>query len=270
MKKLLTTIIICCICMCLQAENASDTSTSKPANNDIDQLLEKIESSCSQLQSFQADMNYDILQSLIDSETVRTGKLYYKTLDGGVVARIHFDDLTEIDLMADDMNPAPVVFDEDFYFDGLWVIRCNAQTKTVQKWEVSKDRQNREAFRLGHGPFPLPFAIKKQDVLTYFKTELMPAKGKAAKTETHLKLTPVPDSSYAEEYRVIDIWFDNESYIPNKIRYLKQDYEENTVVWTNINTKDSIKDSIFEAPKTPSGWSEEVTKLKEAKPELSE
>lgn len=231
------------------------------AVSDPNQMLDKIENACSQLQSFQANMKYQIVQPMIDQETNRNGKLYYKVKNGGVLARINFKDLTEIDLLDDEAKPKPIIFDEDFFFDGLWVVRTNAQTKTVQRWEVSRNKEDRDSFRIGNGPFPLPFAIKKADILKYF--DILLADDKNRSTFARLKLAPKPDSEYAKDYRSIEIWFNYRTFLPAKIQYVKQDYEQNTISWSNIETTKNIDDSVFDAPKTPSDWTEEVTPLKD-------
>lgn len=225
-------------------------------------VLENIETACSKMNSFTAEMNYVVLQPLIDTQSVRTGRLDYLADDNSVLARIHFDSLTEIDLMDDEAKPEPVIFDEDYYFDGLWVVRSNSLTKTIQRWEVSQDRQNREAFRLGRGPFPLPFAIKKDDVLKYFEVESVNDKTDEDQDKVvHLKLMPQADSSYAEDYKQVELWVNTDSYLPVKIKYIKQDYEQNTVTWSDIKTNEEIDRKLFTMPKTPKDWTEEVTPL---------
>ena len=255
------TLILCCVSLAVEKDAASDSAVQK--NGSVISVLEKIEVTCAKLDSFTADMNYVVLQPLIDTKSVRTGKLFYVTDDNSVLAKIYFDSLAEIDLMDDEAEPEPLHFDESYYFDGLWVVRSNALTKTVQRWEVSEDRQNREAFRLGRGPFPLPFAIKKDDVLKYFEVESV--NDKADKSEqavtVHLKLKPQADSSYAEDYKQVDLWVSAETYLPVKIKYVKQDYEQNTVTWSNIKTGETVDKDIFEMPKTPKGWTEEITPL---------
>lgn len=242
---------------------AASTNT-RPVDAKTVELLNKIEKACMQLQSYQADMKYDIIQSLTDSQSIRTGQLYYKVDDKSILARMHFADLTEIDLMDTESLPAVTKFNEDYYFDGLWVVRTSQQTKTVQKWEVSKDRQNRDAFRIGHGPFPLPFAIKTGDVTEYFDVKLdAPPQRTKPENAISLTLTPMPGSSYAKEYKLVELWVNKDNFMPIQICYVKQDYEENTVTWTNIKTNEKIENSMFTMPSTPAGWTEEIKKLEE-------
>ncbi len=251
----------------ISARAESETSCcTVPAVEDekVASLLADMEKACSELKSFEAKMKYDVLQPLVDTQRIRTGKLYYQVKGEIVYARIHFDDLLELDLMEEDSTPKPVKFDEDYYFDGLWVHRTNAQTKTLESWEVATKRQVRESFRLGQGPFPLPFAITKSDVQEYF-TVAKPVEEAAGelKDTIHLELTPKPDTKYAEEYLKIELWIKSESYLPVQIRYEEKDYNQTTVLWTEIETGKEINDSNFKTPKKPMGWTKTVHPFEE-------
>ena len=241
-----------------------------PAGGNMDcrvgALLTEIEKASSELKSFQAEMKYDVFQPLVDSQRIRTGKLYYQVMDEIVYARIHFDDLLELDLMDDEENPKPVKFDEDYYFDGLWVHRMNAQTKTVERWEVARTRQARESFRLGQGPFPLPFAITKADLQEFFTVEIVKPESEETvqlNNTIHLKLTPKPDTKYAKEYMMIEIWVQSDSYLPVKFSYQEKDYNQTSVLWSDIQTGKTIDEDKFKTPKKPRGWTETVHPFEE-------
>ena len=245
-----------------RVEAASSCCTVPTAEEDkVSMLLTDIEKACSELKSFEAAMKYDVLQPLVDSQRIRTGKLYYQVKDEIVYARIHFDDILEIDLMEEENTPKPMKFDEDYYFDGLWVHRTNTQTKTVERWEVAVKRQARQSFRLGQGPFPLPFAITKADVQEFFTVEMVvPEEDGTAQLKEciNLKLTPKPGTKYAEEYQIIELWVRTGSFLPVQIRYQEKDYNQTTVLWTEIQTGKEIDSSNFNMPKKPFGWTETV------------
>lgn len=233
------------------------------AEGSLGKLLDRIEQAGGNLKSFEATMRYEQLQQLIDTQAIRNGKLYYRTDKKSVQARIHFSDYLQQDLEEDEQGKV-VKFDEDYVFDGLWVTRRNAQTKTIQRWEVSKKQRNAEAFRLGKGPFPLPFAIRKKDVLEHFDASVVepdPNAVAALKDTSHLKLIPKKESSYAEDYIQLDLWVDQKTAIPRRISYEKEDYEITTVTWTDIKLDKKIKDKVFHLKKLGKGWTEEVTLL---------
>ena len=232
---------------------------------EINNLLDRLEEAGDKLKSFQGRMRYELLQQIIDTQTVRNGKIYYRRGDGMVRARIHFADYLQQDL-EDDEKAKVVKFDEDYVFDGLWVTRRNAQTKTIQSWEVSKKQRDTEAFRLGKGPFPLPFTIKKKDVLEHFEVTLVESDPKVPTIDQqadHLRLIPKKQSSYAEDYIAMDLWIDIKTSLPSRISFEKDDYEVSTVTWSRIEIDKKIKDKVFQLKKAGKDWSVEEVPLEE-------
>ena len=233
-----------------------------PISKQLNTLLDRVEKAGVKLKSFQADMLFQQEQVLVETLTTRRGKLHYRVDNDSVRARIGFRDFQQ--QILDDEKPAPIVkFDEDYAFDGMWVTHRNARTKSIQKWELSRKPRDKEAFRLGKGPFPLPFAIKKKDVIDHFDAKILkPDPNDPAQTE-HLKLIPKKDSSYAEEYIQMDLWISKNNALPVRISYEKDDYEITTVNWTDIKIDKTVRDKVFKLKPGGRGWSEEIHLLEE-------
>jgi outer membrane lipoprotein-sorting protein len=251
------------------ADCGSQEKTAQPpkAINELEQLLDNIEQSGSKLQSFQADMLYAQLDPLRDTLVKRGGELYYRTGTDktAVMFRIHFDDYLQQDL-TDPASARPVKYDEDYVFDGMWVTRRNTHTKTIQKWEVSRTANDKEMFRLGKGPFPLPFAIKKKDIKENFDVKLPgpdPNEPADPANTHHLQLLPRAQSSYAKDYLQMNLWIDQKTSIPVQISYQNIDYEVTTVTWTKIKTDKQIKDKVFELETPGNDWDVDIKPLQE-------
>ncbi len=228
----------------------------------LNKLLDKVEKASVKLKSFEANMTYKQIQPLIETMVKRNGRLYYQVKGNTVQARIHFADFLQQDM--DDEEPArPVKFDEDYVFDGMWVTRINARTKTIQKWQVARKKSNRNAFRLGKGPFPLPFALKKADMIKEFAITQMRADPNDPDNSLHLMLKPRPKSSYAKDYVQLDLWLSKKLFVPVQIRFEKggDNCEINTVSWDDIKIDKKISPKIFTVPQPPRGWSVEETPL---------
>ena len=235
----------------------------KPITAELNILLDRIERAGAKLKSFQAEMIFKQEQLLMDTVTIRNGKLYYQTNNKTVRARIHFSDFLQRDL-EDPATAKRVKFNEDYAFDGMWVRRRNERTKSRQWWEVSKKSHNKEAFRLGKGPFPLPFAIRKQDVLEHFEVNIIESDPNDPKETTHLELKPKKKSTYAEEYVRMDLWVSRKTDLPTQISYEKDDFEITTVTWSKPVIDKKIKDSVFSLPPVGAGWPKpEIHRLKE-------
>jgi outer membrane lipoprotein-sorting protein len=270
MKEKTLAILMCLLIaevVLAQADCGSQEKPVQPAKavGEVELLLDNIEQSGSKLQSFQADMLYVQLDPLRDTLVKRGGELYYRTDKEAVRFRIHFDDYLQQDL--EDSAPAkPVKYDEDYVFDGMWVTRRNTHTKTVQKWEVSKTANDKEMFRLGKGPFPLPFAIKKKDIKENFDVKLPgpdPNEPAGPANTHHLQLIPKAQSSYAKDYLQMNLWIDQKTSIPVQISYENIDYEVTTVTWTKIKTDKEIKNKVFELEAPGNDWDVDIKPLQE-------
>ncbi len=237
-------------------------NTDKPISDQLNRLLDKIEQAGAKLQSFQADMTFKQKDLLHESLTLRNGNLYYRVDKDTVRFRIHFKDLQQ-QYLEEETVAKPVKFDEDYAFDGLWVTRRNGHTRQIQMWEVSKQHSDKETFRLGKGPFPLPFAIKKKDVLEHFEIELVAPDPNDPASTDHLKLLPKKKSPYAEEYVQMNLWISNADALPVQVSYEKDNYEITTVRWSKIEIDKKIKDEIFKLKPAGKGWSVEKNPLEE-------
>jgi hypothetical protein len=231
-----------------------------PITAEIDQLLDQVEQHGATLKSYQADMFFRQEQRLLDVAKVRHGSLLYQIDNDRVRFRIHFADLQAQDL--EDTEPAPVVtFDEDYAFDGLWFTIRNARLKNIQKQEVCKTPAKKEEFRLGRGPFPLPFSIQKADVLKDFDVSLIPPDSNAPADVAHLMLKPKKDSSFAEQYVNLEMWISKQSFVPVQMRFEKEDAEITSIVWSSIVLDQPIDAKKFEPGPAGDDWTVETTPL---------
>lgn len=229
---------------------------------EVDKLLEQIEEAGGKLESFEAEMLFTQEQLLVDAIDNQKGKLYYQRgKDKKVRFLIHFSEYQQIDL--DDEKPGPWVEADDRYaFDGGWLTRLNARTKMMQRWEVARKGEGDEMFRLGKGPFPLPFAIKKADVLKEFDATLAAPDKKDPAGTAHLLLKPKKDSSYTEKYLLLELWVSKENGTAEQIRYETTDSEIHTVRWSKIKLDKKISDKTFKLKVPGKDWTVEETPLK--------
>lgn len=226
----------------------------------VDMLLGKIEAAGGKMKSFQGEMLFTVEQLMADAIDHQRGKLYYRRGDKTPRFLIHFDEHQQINL--DDDEPEPWVKADDTYaFDGLWLTRKNARTKMIQRWEVAREGQDQEMFRLGKGPFPLPFAIKKADVLKEFEATLAAADPNDPAGTAHLVLIPKKDSSYAEKYIKLELWVAQETATTEQIRYETTDSEIHTVRWSKIELDKDISSKMFELKSPGRDWTVEEVPL---------
>ena len=237
-----------------------------------EKLLDDMERAGARLKSYQADMVLRQEQVLMDALEIRRGELYYQVGKDEVQFRVHFGSLQEIDTAeseAEQRKVKPIRYDEDFSFDGQWLVRRDARTKTIERWQVAKEKQGAEAFRLGRGAllFPLPFALKKVDVLREFEATLLPSDPNdpaQVKTE-HLLLTPKKGGAFAGEYRKLELWLSRENTVPVRMRFETDDHEVTTIWWSNVVTDKAIKAEQFELAPAGEDWTVREKLLREEK-----
>ncbi|MBI9016744.1 MAG: hypothetical protein JEZ07_05720 [Phycisphaerae bacterium] len=278
MKKLLVLIVVFGFAgVSWATEEAGQTEKiekkveiSKEAND----LLDKVELAAGKLKTYQAKMKYTMAQPELEIVTTQNGSIFYKVEKDAILARMNFDDMLQQDVDELEDDPAdwakPVKFNDDYVFDGMWLTRRNDRTKMIQKWQVAKDKKDRDAFRIGKGPFPLPFSIKKDDLIKYFGIKIIVDKkleAKELKNTVHIELIPLKESVYAKEYVKLELWMDVKNYLPVQIRYEKggDRCEITTVLWTDIKIDDKkgIAADIFIIDENiGAGWQKEVTPMK--------
>ena len=230
----------------------------------LDKLLDQIEQRSNKLTSYQAEMLFEQRNLIIETVTIRHGQTYYQADEKKVQFLIHFEDWLQKDLGDPDDNPQPNKYDEDIAFDGMWLTRLNAHAKSCEKREISKTPHNKEAFRLGRGDIPLPFAIQKKDILKEFDIKLIPPDPKKPtnfkEPVDHLFLKPKKESSFAEKYLSLELWISQKTVLPLQIRYHADDEEVTTVSWSKVKADGKINPKTFELT-PPAGWDVDIIPL---------
>jgi len=232
---------------------------------ELEKLLAKVEQRGKSLKSFQGKMLYEQNQPLTDTLTVRRGDMYYQVDAKTVRFRIHFADYLQA-YLEDEVRPKPVKFNEDFAFDGMWVTRRNERTKSIQRRQVAKTARHKEDFRLGKGPFPLPFALRRDDIVKEFDIQLMKPdpKDKTFKDADHLLLKPKPKSSFEEKYVKLELWLAKKDTVPVRMRYEVDNAETTTVTWSKIKIDKKISAKTFDLKPGGGDWDVEEIPLQEA------
>ncbi len=244
-------------------KSAADPNSFRiPDDTPLPEILTIIENAGNNLTSYQAEMDYRQEQFLTDTLILRDGRIYYLAQDHTVLARIYFSNYLQADI-EDESKGQRIVFDEDYVFDGKWLHHRYARTKTLTSWEISRKAYNKETFRLGKGPFPLPFAIRKEDVSKNFEVRIREPQKSDPNNTVHLIFTPRKDSSFAEEYKNLELWIAKQNAMPVKIMYENVDYEITIVQWDEIILNRPIDKSVFVLKPAGPDWTREVHSLKE-------
>jgi len=93
-----------------------------------------------------------------------------------------------------------------YLFDGRILLIADEVPKTRSKRELVKPGEKIDPFKLGEGPFPLPFGQKKADLLAEFEVTLLPAQPDDPADTDHLLFKPQPQTSLAPRYQKIELF----------------------------------------------------------------
>jgi hypothetical protein len=142
--------------------------------------------------------------------------------------------------------------DEKYLFDGVWYVEVKPEGKSVFKKQVRRASDPVDPFRLGEGPFPVPFGQRKDDILREFEVTLAPPAKNDPENTDHLRLKPLEHSRFVDLYRYIDFWIAREgpeSGLPIQVRTEKLD---------GTGKPDTIITIAFSKPRLNAGLSASV------------
>ena len=197
-----------------------------------------------------------------NESTTKTGELWYTKAKPVAKFLIRFDEKRE-GTRADKL-------DERYLFDGQWYVRLDSRTKIVERRELRKANDPGDPYKLGRGPFPVPFGQKKADIVREFDVTLVPpGKGDPADTD-HLKLVPRVGTQIADTYRQLDFWIAREGPLDGfplkvlaaKLKGTGQLDSYITTEFTGAQLNTGLKAELFEI-KTPTGYHEDMERLED-------
>ena len=212
--------------------------TSQPVYNpQIIAILDKLEKAGSEIKNLQAKVKHELYQMIPDDRQTKLGVIRYKAASDGKNAKfmISFDTLIHDNLKLKRR--------EWFCFDGHWLREIRSQTKTVIDREIIAPDEKIDPFKLGQGPFPLPFGQKKQEILDNF-TVILAAKAKNdPKHTSHLILIPKAKSKFKKKYKKIEFWIDKTLNLPVKVSAFDRHSNQITAWFSDIKINKGLTDS---------------------------
>jgi hypothetical protein len=242
--------------------NTPETTAPPAAHADplVDRILSRLEAR--RITDLVADLSWHqhyVTDDPKDAMTKR-GRIWYQREEPSARFMIH--------LTRKVVGGRADALDEKHLFDGCWYIKVDAQERHVTRNEIRKPDERRDPFKLGEGPFPLPFGQRKADILREFDvTRIEPAAGDPPDTD-HLKLVPRADTSTAQTYKFVHFWIareGEEAGLPVQVQAGKRDGTGRldtiiTVTFKDARLNEAFSASVFRLD-TPRGYQETVEPL---------
>ncbi len=243
------------------ALSAADQPASKPTTTttaphtsgdpEVDRILEQLEERGEDVHALACELRTDFLDVIAEDEQSKVGKLWFRrdkpnpkfkvvyerSLWGGVVNEDH----------------------HEYYFDGRWLIEKHDKSKTYIEREIVREGERIDPFRIGKGPFPLPFGQKKADILEHFRVTKVRRSPKDPRNTVHLKLIPREHSvKMSRKYAEVHFYIDKKLLLPVRVvahqrRPGSKEVDEIiTVTFTDMKVNAKVSDSVLQIEK-PSG-----------------
>ena len=224
----------------------------------VDIILQQLSQKTKQLKSYQAQVEYKVIQPDFNSTTLRKGVLYYSKSDRKSKLRADFKTLKQ-----DDEKEQK--YREEFIFDGVWLTRINYQIKQVSMHQMAELNKPVDAFVLASRNLPIVGFARIEDLKKQFHIKLVEQDGEQAE-DIHLNLKVKSDSIYKYDYVSIDFWIDKKLGLPTKVVAVSTEPEPPFGVITEIKflkpkVNKKMDKKVFDF-KIPKGFGKEIIPLK--------
>ena len=177
---------------------------------EVEAVLDRLERADAELMDLRAKVRYSVLQLVKankdDPEDVQhyIGAIKFLKQPEPTQFFIHFEKRIVDNKWVNNAK-------QWFIFDGEWLTTAKENGKTVEREQIVQPGEKSEFYKLGKGPFPLPFGQTKDDVLEHFYVQLVPPSKDDPKSTDHLICTTKPDSSLAKQFKQIDLFVSNDA-----------------------------------------------------------
>ena len=128
----------------------------------VDRILDRLEEKGQAIKGLGCKLTYKyVTVEPVEDAQVKEGELLFAVDEPNSKFLIHFTKMLAEGVAIDRQ--------EYFLFDGEWLIERNDKARTVIKRQIVRPGEKVDPFKLGKGPFPLPFGQKREDILRNFK-----------------------------------------------------------------------------------------------------
>lgn len=236
----------------LSAENPP-AATQPALDPQVDRILTRLETR--EVHDLRARVSWKLKYVLdLDEDAVtKQGRIWYQQQKPVPKFLVHFDRK----ITANRLHK----LDERHMFDGRWYVELNSETKTLVRREIRRAGDPANPYKLGEGPFPVPFGQKKADILKEFSVALVPPAPDDPPETDHLRLVPRPGSQTGRDYQAVDVWIARGGRfhgLPVKVHTAKKDGTGKvnsylTITFDEIRLNEGFSGGVFEL-RAPPGY----------------
>jgi len=198
------------------SQPASAPVASAPAAVDpeVERILDRLERRGAEIRDIETDLTFVKTDPVLEDTQKFTGTLLFRQDTPNPRFLIRFDRFEQEGVVRDKR--------EWHAFDGTWYTEARESTRTIVRRQIVRPGEAVEVFRLGQGPFPLPFGQKKAEILAHFRVRILPAAPDDPPDTVHLECTPIPGTQMAEKYGTVHFLIDRRLDLPVRVRTVEK------------------------------------------------
>jgi outer membrane lipoprotein-sorting protein len=228
----------------------------------VDRILDRLEEKGQAIKGLGCKLTYKyVTVEPVEDAQVKEGELLFAVGEPNSKFLIHFTSMIA--------EGVAIERHEYFLFDGEWLIERNDKARTVIRRQIVRTGEKVDPFKLGKGPFPLPFGQKREDILRNFKVTAEKFEVGDPRNSEHLHCVPLPNTELATKYSRVEIYIDKDLELPTRIVTERlMDGNRIEVDFKGVDTKEAPAMSRFQVD-VPAGFEvteEPLPDLKEERP----
>ncbi|MGD0785026.1 MAG: hypothetical protein ABR969_04360 [Sedimentisphaerales bacterium] len=200
-----------------------------PVSKEVIRTIEKLNSAVGKLKQLTAQIEYTHAQPLFETQTIRTGRVFYVKDTNFTALRINF--LTIKQDVSEKQN-----YREDYIFDGRKITKIDYQGKSATTEQIAKDKPI-EPFELVQDYFPIIGLAKPNEMTEQFNITV---------SKNTMRLIPKENSKFFKTYKQIDIVINPANSLPFEFTAQTSDNETITIKLTQIDISKATEKTIFD------------------------
>lgn len=272
---LLWTVSTCWASECTKAcEYPKSSDTKQPVEektNAVDTVLKQLNKKTAELKSYQAQIEYNFIQPLLESEKLQKGVFYYAKFGKESKLRLNFQTRKIEDEAEEKYVEEYIVLDgacltyPGHQFKGTWAVLIDYEIEAVKYIQLAEPKEPNKpvnVFELASRNFPMVGFTKIEDMKKQFEVTLVEQKKSEPEDFIQVHLKVKPNSVYKHDYISIDFWIDKKLGLPAKIVAVTTEEDIYQIKFLKLKVNKGIDKKVFEF-KIPKGFDEpEIIPLK--------
>jgi outer membrane lipoprotein-sorting protein len=219
----------------------------------VDEILAKLNKRSGEIKTYQCKLEHLSRQPLFDSQTLRTGSMWYLRDNKKSLLRVDFDTIKQ------DVEPEEK-YVEKFFFDGVWLTRIDYQLKEVKKYQLVdpnelEEGESIDAFDLLSEDLPIVGFTGSDKLKKEFNITLAEPNASEPNDTIGLHMVVKPDSVYKDDWVWIDFWIEKKLYLPAKVVTLSTQDDIYEISFIDAKVNEPIDPAVFKVV-VPEGFVE--------------